>query len=134
VRGDALFTLSGQPAEGKTAADLEAALRAEVKRIADQGVTPEELSRVKTQIVASQVYKRDSMMAQAMEMGMFEAAGFNWRDYDKLLDKIKSVTSDEIQAVAKKYFGDDTLTVAALDPQPLDKSAKRRPSVPLRPY
>ncbi len=133
VRGESLFVLDGQPAEGKTVAELQAALRGEIKRIADEGVTPEELARVKTQIVASQIYKRDSMMAQAMEIGGFEAAGFNWRDYDKLLEKVKSVTSEEVQAVAKKYFGDDTLTVAVLDPQPLDK-APRRPAMPVRPY
>ncbi|HTY98638.1 MAG TPA: pitrilysin family protein [Rhodocyclaceae bacterium] len=132
VRGDALFSLDGQPAEGKTVADLEAALRGEIKRVADEGVSPEELARVKTQIVAAQVYKRDSMMAQAMEIGGFEAAGFNWRDYDKLLEKIKSVTAGEIQAVAKKYFTDDTLTVATLAPQPLDRAKPKRPAMPTR--
>ena len=126
VRGEASFMMDGQPAQGKTVADLEAALRGELKRIQDEGVTAEELARIKTQIVAGQVYKRDSMMAQAMEIGGFEAAGFNWRDYDKLLDKLRSVTPEEVQAVAKKYFGDDTLTVAVLDPQPVDKTAPAR--------
>jgi zinc protease len=40
VRGEASFMLDGQPAEGKTVADLEAALRAEIKRIQDEGVSP----------------------------------------------------------------------------------------------
>jgi len=128
VRGEASFVLEGQPAEGRTAADLEAALRGEIKRIQDQGVTAEELARIKTQIVAGQVYKRDSMMAQAMEIGAFEAAGFNWRDYDKQLEKLRSVTAEEVQAVAKKYFGDDNLTVAVLDPQPIDKPMIHRPA------
>jgi zinc protease len=132
VRGEASFMMDGQPAAGKTTADLEAALRGQIKRIQDEGVTPEELARIKTQIIAGQIYKRDSMMAQAMEIGGFEAAGFNWRDYDKLLEKLRAVTADEVQAVAKKYFGDDTLTVAVLDPQPLDKTAAHRPAVPVR--
>jgi zinc protease len=132
VRGEASFILDGQPAAGKTIAELEAALRAQLKRIQDEGVTAEELARIKTQIIAGQVYKRDSMMAQAMEIGGFEAAGFNWRDYDKLLDKLRSVTAEEVQAVAKKYFGDDTLTVAVLDPQPIDKAAAHRPAAAVR--
>jgi zinc protease len=132
VRGEASFILDGQPAEGKTIAELETALRGQLKRIQDEGVTPEELARIKTQIIAGQVYKRDSMMAQAMEIGGFEAAGFTWRDYDKLLDRLRSVTAEEVQAVAKKYFSDDTLTVAVLDPQPLDKAAAHKPSVPVR--
>jgi zinc protease len=119
-RGDALFTINGQPAEGKTITELEAALRAELERVRNDGVTAEELTRVKTQIIASQIYKRDSLMAQAMEIGSSEAAGIHWRDMDVLIEQLKTVTPEEVQAVAKKYFNDDTLTVAVLDPQPID--------------
>ncbi len=132
VRGVATFVLDGQPAEGRTIAELEAALRAEMKRVQDEGVTVEELARVKTNLIAAQVYKRDSMMAQAMEIGGFEASGLRWQDYDKMLEKLRSVTADEVQAVAKKYFGDDGLTVATLDPLPLDKVTPRKPAVAVR--
>jgi zinc protease len=121
-RGDALFTMDGQPAEGKTIAELEAALLNELERVRTEGVTAEELNRVKTQIIASQIYKRDSLMAQAMEIGGSEAAGIHWRDMDVLIEQLKTVTPDEVQAVAKKYFNDDTLTVAVLDPQPIDEA------------
>jgi hypothetical protein len=104
LRGEATFMLDGQPAEGKTIAELEAALRAEIKRIQDEGVSAEELARVKTQSIAAQIYKRDSLMAQAMEIGGIEASGMNWRDIDLLLEKLKTVTAEEVQAVAKKYF------------------------------
>jgi zinc protease len=127
LRGEASFTLDGQPAEGKTIADLEAALRAEIKRVQDEGVSAEELARVKTQSIAAQIYKRDSLMAQAMEIGGAEAAGVSWRDIDLLLEKLKSVTAEEVQAVAKKYFSDDTLSIAVLDPQPIENSKPRKP-------
>jgi zinc protease len=129
VRGEALFTVAGTPAEGRTAADLEAALRAEIARIAHEGVSAEELERVRTQLIAAQVYKRDSMMAQAMEIGRLEASGVHWRDIDTLLEKIRSVTAEEVQAVARKYFDDARLTVAVLDPQPLPEGAAQK-SVP----
>ena len=132
VRGAATFVLDGQPAEGHTSAELEAALRAELKRVQEDGVTTEELARVKTNLIAAQVYKRDSMMAQAMEIGGFEASGLRWQDYDKMLAKLRSVTADEVQSVAKKYFGEDGLTVATLDPLPLDKASPRKPAVAVR--
>jgi len=132
LRGEANFVVDGQPAEGKTIADLEAALRAEIKRIQDEGVSTEELARVKTQSIAAQIYKRDSLMAQAMEIGGAEAAGQSWRDIDTLLEKIKTVTSEEVQAVARKYFTDDTLSIAVLDPQPVDQSKPKKPSGPVR--
>ena len=132
LRGEASFMVDGQPAEGKTIADLEAALRAEIKRIQDEGVSAEELARVKTQSIASQIYKRDSLMAQAMEIGGAEAAGVSWRDIDTLLEKLKSVTAEEVQAVAKKYFSDDSLSIAVLDPQPIENSKPRKPSGAVR--
>lgn len=132
ARGEAMFILDGQPAEGRTLVELEVALRAEVQRIADEGITADELARIKTQVIAGEVYKRDSMMAQAMEIGRFEASGFHWRDYDKLLEKIRAVTAEEVQAVAKKYFGDDTLTVAVLDPQPIDETKPKKSGVAVR--
>jgi zinc protease len=61
-----------------------------------------------------------------MEIGQFMSAGLSWRDIDKFVDKIKSVTAEEVQAVAKKYFIDDTLTVAVLDPQPLDPAQPKK--------
>ncbi len=128
VRGESLFMVDGTPAEGKTVAELEAALRAEIERIKSEGVSAEELERVKIQTIAAQVYKRDSMMAQAMEIGHFESSGHHWRDIDTVLDKIRSVTADEVQAVAKKYFDDSTLTVAVLDPQPLPESVAEAPA------
>ncbi len=132
LRGESQFVLDGQPAEGHSVADLEAALRAEIKRIQDEPVSAEELTRVKTQIIASQIYKRDSMMGQAMEIGSAEVTGFGWRNIDKILDKIRGVTAEEVQAVAKKYFKDDALTVAVLDPQPLAATAPRPAPAGLR--
>ena len=133
LRGESLFILDGQPAEGKTVNELEVALRAEIARIQSEEVSPEELARVKTQTIAGQIYKRDSMMGQAMEIGGAEVIGLSWRDVDKTLDKIRSVTAAEVQAVARKYFTDDGLTVAVLDPQPLPAAvAKSAPPAGLR--
>jgi len=125
LRGEAQFVLDGQPAEGKTVTDLEAALRAEIKRIQDEGISAEELARIKTQTIAGQIYKRDSMMAQAMEIGSAEINGVGWRSIDRILDRIRAVSVEDVQAVAKKYFSDDTLTVAVLDPQPLPAAAPK---------
>jgi len=130
LRGEAQFVLDGQPAEGHTVADLEAALRAEIKRIQDEPVGAEELERIKTQILASQIYKRDSMMGQATEIGSAEVNGVGWRNIDKILDQIRGVTAAEVQAAAKKYFRDDTLTVAVLDPQPIATTAAAAPRPP----
>ena len=94
-------------------------------------MTPAELKRTKAQLVAGQVYKLDSMFGQAMEIGQMEAVGLSWKDVDTMLDRLQKVTAEEVQAVARKYFSDDALTVGILDPQPLD-GQPRRPATAVR--
>ena len=126
-RGPAMFTLSATPSRGHTTEALEQAMRAEIARIADEGVSAQELRRIKTQLVANQVYKRDSVFGQGMEIGIAEMSGISWRQLDRMLERIQGVTSEQVQAVARRYFGGDGLTVATLLPQPLDAMARPAP-------
>jgi zinc protease len=125
ARGPGMVYLHGSPSAGRTVADLETALRAEITRIQKDGVSEQELKRARAQLVAAEVYKLDSMFGQAMEIGQTESAGIPYQKIDRMLEKLQQVTAAEVQAVAKKYFSDDTLTIGVLDPQPLDSKARR---------
>lgn len=131
-RGPQLFYMDGSPAAGKRVSDVEAALRAELARIQTGGVGQAELARVKTQAVSSRVFQNDSLMAQAMEIGALESVGLSWRDEAAMLEGIRRVTAEQVREVANRYFSDDTLTVAVLDPLPMNEATPRRPSVPVR--
>lgn len=126
-RGPAMFYLDGVPGGSTSVTELEQALRREVRKIADEGVSEDELKRVRAQVVAAHVYQRDSMFFQARQMGSMETAGLSYRTPDVILEKLKQVTPAQVQEVAKKYFGDDELTIGYLDPQPL---AGRKPAAP----
>ncbi|MES2537763.1 MAG: pitrilysin family protein [Pseudomonadota bacterium] len=121
ARGPVLFVLDGVPATGTTTVQLEALLRAEVARIAKEGVSEQELKRVKTQLIAGQIYKRDSIFGQAMEIGGMEMTGISHTKIDRIIEKLGAVTTQQVQAVAQKYFGDDGLTIATLVPLPLSE-------------
>lgn len=125
-RGPQLFLVEGVPANGKTVADLEAALRGQIKRVADEGVTEAELNRVKTQWIASEIYQRDSVFSQANQLGALWAIGLPLETKDKLIEMLRKITTEQVKNVAKKYFGDDQLTVAVLNPQPRDPNTKPR--------
>lgn len=127
ARGPALFVIEATPAEGRSVEDLERALRAEIRRVAEEGITEEELTRVKAQVIASQVFKRDSIFSQAMEIAIFEMSGFSHRRIDTTLDKIRAVTAAQVKDVAARYFGDDTLTVATLTPLPMTAKPRAAP-------
>ena len=119
-----IFMLDATPSEGKTVAELEAALIQQIEMIKETGVTAEELDRVKAGVIAADVYKRDSMFYQAMQIGTVETIGFPWKILEDYPNKLRAVTAEQVQAVARKYLLKDNLTVATLDPQPIDPNAK----------
>ncbi len=116
-RGPQLFQISATVAKGKTVAQVQVGIRQVLQELITQGVTEAELKRIKVRILANQIYKRDSIFGQAMEIGSAEIAGFSWRDLDSLLARIQAVTPAQVQAVAKRYLVDEGLTIAILDPQ-----------------
>ena len=124
--GRELFTFSGVPAQGHNVKDLENAIKEQVHLVRTQLVTDGELARVKAQVVASKVYQKDSIFYQAMTIGMMETIGLDWTLSEQYADRINKVTKEQIQQVAKKYLVDDNLTVAVLDPQPIDPNKPRR--------
>ena len=127
-RGPQLFVLGGVPAEGKTTEQVVSGLREQIALIAKNGVSDAELNRVKTQWIASETYKLDSVFSQARELGSNWVNGMPLDADARLIARLRSITNAEVQAVASKYFGDDQMTVATLLPQPIDPNRKPRAS------
>ena len=121
ARLQSLFLFSGVPSEGKTVQDIEQALRREIDNVKNEPITKEELERVKTQVVASDVYEKDSVFYQAMQIGTLETIGLNWKVMDEYVERIRAVTAEQVQQMAKKYLVEDHLTVAVLEPLPSGK-------------
>ena len=119
-RGPSMFMLQASPRPGHTVDQLEQAIRGALEEVANKGVTEQELTRARSQLRSSEVYKKDSMMGQAMEIGMLETLGYGWQASPLMLDKLNQVTVADVQRVAQSYFKDDQLTIARLVPQPLD--------------
>ena len=126
ARGPSLFELDATPSTGKTVQDVEAALRKEIALLVKDGVSEDELKRVKAQVTASEVYKRDSLFYQAMEIGQMESIGLGQKAIPVMLEKLQAVTAEQVQQVAKEFLQDDNLTVATLDPQPLSGKPKHQ--------
>ena len=120
ARLSTLFSLSGSPGPNRSLQELETALRAEIDKLKKQPPGEDELERIKTQVVADTIYERDSMFYQGMIIGALESVGLDWRVYEDYVKNIQAVTAEQVQAVAKKYFTDDRLTVAKLVPAPAE--------------
>ena len=122
-RGPSMFMVQASPRPGHTVEQLEQSIRGALAEVANKGVTDQELARARSQLRASEVYKKDSVMGQAMEIGMLETLGYGWQSSPLMLEKLNQVTTADVQRVAQSYFKDDQLTIARLVPQPLDAAA-----------
>ena len=125
-RLDGLFSIRGTPAHDTTIAALENAIRDQIEELKNNKVNGEELQRIKAQVVSSDVYERDSAFYQGMILGTFETVGLGWRMADEYVDRVSSITAEQVQAVARKYLVDDVATVAILEPLPLNGNGQGR--------
>jgi zinc protease len=109
--------MSGIPTVNHNINDLKNAFLAQVHQLQTQPVSKQELQRIKAQVIAQNVYSKDSLMAQAMDLGIPVVVGLPWQTSDNFVKKVTAVTAAEIQAVAKKYLTPQRLTVAILKPK-----------------
>ncbi|MBF0255086.1 MAG: insulinase family protein [Gammaproteobacteria bacterium] len=116
-----MLSLDGIPAKGHSIAELEQALLAEVEKLKQAPISAREMERVRNQLLAAKVYERDSVFYQAMQIGMLETIGLDWRLAENYVERMRQVTPEQVQAVARKYLVADNLTVAELEPQPMDE-------------
>lgn len=115
-----MMSLSGTPAKGHTMEELEEGLKNEIELVKRELVTDQELDRVRAQVVAEQVYELDSVFYQAMQIGILETVGLDWRLLDEYVEHLKRVTPEQVRDVARKYLVDDHLTVTWLEPLPME--------------
>ncbi len=111
-----VFTIAGTPTQNKSISELKQAIKNQLEKIKQEAVTDEELQRVKAQVIANDVYEKDSVFYQALQIGMLDTIGVDWKLSDAYVENVNKVTAEQIMAVAKKYFIDDGLTEAELVP------------------
>ena len=119
-----LFLLEATPAEGQTVFDLEYALKDEVYQLQNELISQEELSRIKAQVLANEVYQKDSNFYQAMQIGLLETVGLGWQKGENYVNEVNQISAEQVREVARKYLIEDHLNVAYLDPQPITEPPK----------
>jgi zinc protease len=129
ARMDSLFMFEATPAEGYSLSDLETALKSEISELQTRLVAPEELARVKAQVLANSVFERDSVFYQAMQLGTLETVGLGWKRVDEYEERISQVTAEDVLASAKQFLVEDNLTVCFLDPLPMDRRQADEPGL-----
>ncbi|MER9971259.1 pitrilysin family protein [Mesorhizobium sp. M0060] len=114
---DTNFTVYGAPRGDAKLADIEAAVDAEIARIAKDGVTSDELEKSKDRFVRSMIFARDKQEDMANIYGSTLATGGNIQDVQQWPDRIRKVTADQVKAVAARYLNLNHATTGYLLPQ-----------------
>ncbi|MER9978203.1 pitrilysin family protein [Mesorhizobium sp. M0085] len=114
---DTNFTVYGAPRGDAKLADIEAAVDAEIARIAKDGVTSDELEKSKDRFVRSMIFARDKQEDMANIYGSTLATGGNVQDVQQWPDRIRKITADQVKEVAARYLNLDHATTGYLLPE-----------------
>ncbi len=110
-----LYYLWATVADGKTLQAVEEAVLGELDRIRREGITEAELAKVRAQLRARFVYDGDSVTDIAHQLGYFETIG-SWVQYRDLIPRLAYVTTDQVNAAARKYLSTDNMTIGWFEP------------------
>ncbi|MFT4059057.1 MAG: pitrilysin family protein [Legionella sp.] len=111
------FIVYGAPTEDQNIHNLEKSLVNELNDLKKNPVSEKELQRVKNQIIAQKIYEKDSIFGQANELGLLETVGLGWKKAQEYTQAINSITAEQIQQTAQRYFQEKNMTVAELEPE-----------------
>ena len=119
---DTSFMVYGSPRGEATLEQVEAAIDAEIAKIADDGITQDELERSKKRTVRAMIYARDDQSGMARMYGSTLSTGGTVEDIEQYPERIGAVTIEQVQAVAKRYLDGRRSVTGYLLPQEDDRS------------
>jgi zinc protease len=105
-----LYTLSAVVRPGRTPAEVEDALDAEIARVTDDAVTQSEVDKAIKQAKAQFSYSSESVTGQALWLGFSEIfADYTWSE--RYIEKLSAVMVEDVRAAAEQYLSRSSRTV-----------------------
>jgi zinc protease len=117
-----LAIIAAQPRQGVDPQACEKAIYEELERIKSAPISDQELEKAKNARLVEFYREMRTINGRANTIGTYEVF---MGDYNKLFDAAKSystVTKEDVQRVAKKYFSANNRTVATLLPESQEKA------------
>ncbi len=101
-----LFAFRVTPAPGKSPAELEPALDAEVQKVLKEGVTEDELQRFKNQALVGLYGRLETNTGIRETLSQYLSSG-TVQDFKDSLARTQAVTREDVQRVARQYLVKD---------------------------
>jgi zinc protease len=98
------FSISVQPRSGVDFATVEQAVDNVIADVAKNPAPPEDLERVKTQLIAEAIYAQDNQATLARWYGGALTTGLSIEDIRSWPDRIRAVTAEQVRAAAQKWL------------------------------
>ena len=103
-RKDSLFIIEAIPAQGVSIKELEKSLLAEIAKIKQEIISQKTLHKIKNQMIATEIFDKDSLYIQAKIIGQSESINVPWSEDIQYISRIKAVTGVQLKQVLDKYF------------------------------
>lgn len=113
-----LYSISAVVRAGRTLGEVDAALEAELARLAAEPITEAELAKALKRARAQFIMAGESISGQAQLIGAAEATTGDYRWFETVLDRLEQVTLEDIERVRGQYLQPHNRTVGWY--QPLD--------------
>jgi zinc protease len=110
------FRVYASPRPGGDLDALEAAIDAEIARLLEGGVTPEEVARVQKRMIAEAVYARDSLTTAVRVFGSALTTGSTIEDVEAWPERVAEVTPEAVLEAARLVFDRDRSVTGRLIP------------------
>ncbi len=105
---------------------VKTALLDEIHKLANEGLTNEELARAKKKLIGQQEIANQSNDAFGYHCALDELYGLGFDYYKRLEQDVNAVTLDDIKTVAAKYFRDQSYVLATVRPPESSAAAKQK--------
>jgi zinc protease len=111
-----LYTINAVVRAGRSLPEVEAALEAELERLAAEPVTPAELEKALKRARAQFVMAGESISGQAQLLGAAEATTGDYRWFEDALERLNTVTLDDLERARQTYLKKGQRTVGWYEP------------------
>ena len=112
-----LLIIGGTPRGSISTEEFQKSILAEFSKKNIDSIATSELDIAKARIKANNIYKFDSVLNQAMQVGMLETKNISWRELDKYTSIIDSIKLEEIKRAGEAYLVNSNKLITIINPE-----------------
>ncbi|HEY3837702.1 MAG TPA: pitrilysin family protein [Bryobacteraceae bacterium] len=121
-RGPSLAMFIAFIRPGTDPAEVEKAIQAEIERVKKDGITDEELEKIRMQNKVGSIRQLESTRSRAVSLGQFAVYYNDPNLINTELEKSQSVTKEDVLRVARQYLVDTNKTIVLTMPKSQEAS------------